>query len=258
MAVSLGRLDDAREALRAERRRCVDEREAFRSFRREVAASQATASTPNQTPAAATLVGQRGGRGGTDAALSGLRRSYERTVMSVPHYDEEYGDDFGESFAAEFGPDVATAFRSASVLSAPLRRTIAAAAASSLDERGQFIDIVDEEAESVASMRGDIEDLLGRLDDLDRTPLSDRGFDALLALYGELSALRERLDGLVAARQETISHHRRTLSGLVPDVTEFFYADLSVRYPVLATFAAVGATLATATRRVERHLAATP
>ncbi|ELK51988.1 hypothetical protein D320_14373, partial [Haloferax sp. BAB-2207] len=44
MAVSLDRLDDAREALRAERRRCVDEREAFRAFRREVAASQATAS----------------------------------------------------------------------------------------------------------------------------------------------------------------------------------------------------------------------
>lgn len=41
-------------------------------------------------------------------------------------------------------------------------------------------------------------------------------------------------------------------------MTEFFYADLSVRYPVLATLAAVGATLATATRRVERHLAATP
>jgi len=258
MAVSLDRLADAREALRAERRRCVDEREAFRAFRREVAASQATASAPTRTPATATLVRQRGQRGGTDAALSGLRRSYERTVMSVPHYDEEYGDDFGESLAAEFGPDVATAFRSASVLSPALRRTVAAAAASSLDERGKFIEVVDEEAESVASMRDDIEALLGRLGDLDRTPLSERGFDALLALYDDLSALRERLEALVAARQETISHHRRALSALVPDVTEFFYADLSVRYPVLATLAEVGTTLDTATRRVERRLAATP
>ncbi|ELZ93636.1 DUF7260 family protein [Haloferax sulfurifontis] len=258
MAVSLDRLADAREALRAERRRCVDEREAFRAFRREVAASQATASAPTRTPATATLVRQRGQRGGTDAALSGLRRSYERTVMSVPHYDEEYGDDFGESLAAEFGPDVATAFRSASVLSPALRRTVAAAAASSLDERGKFIEVVDEEAESVASMRDDIEALLGRLRDLDRTPLSERGFDALLGLYEELSALRERLEALVAARQETISHHRRALSALVPDVTEFFYAELSVRYPVLATLAEGGATLDTATRRVERRLAATP
>ncbi|REA05451.1 hypothetical protein DEQ92_03990 [Haloferax sp. Atlit-6N] len=258
MAVSLDRLDDARSALRAERRRCVDEREAFRAFRREVAASRATASTPNQAPAAATLVGQRGGRGRTDAALSGLRRSYERTVMSVPHYDEEYGDSFEESLAAEFGPDVATAFRSASVLSPPLRRTVAAAAASSRDEREKFIEVVDEETESVASMRGDIEALLGRLDDLDRTPLSERGFDALLTLYGDLPALRERLSELVAARQETISHHRRALSGLVPDVTEFLYADLPVRYPVLATLAEVGATLDAATRRVERRLAATP
>ncbi|RDZ65297.1 hypothetical protein C5B90_02700 [Haloferax sp. Atlit-12N] len=258
MAVSLDRLADAHSALRAERRRCVDEREAFRAFRREVAASQATASTPNQAPAAATLVGQRSGRGGTDAALSGLRRSYERTVMSVPHYDEEYGDSFEASLAAEFGPDVATAFRSASVLSPPLRRTVAAAAASSRDEREKFIEVVDEEAESVASMRGEVEDLLGRLDDLDRTPLSERGFDALLALYEDLSSLRERLSELVAARQKTISHHRRALSGLVPDVTEFLYADLSVRYPVLATLAEVGATLDTATRRVERRLAATP
>ncbi|MGB9957915.1 DUF7260 family protein [Haloferax prahovense] len=258
MAVSLDRLADARSALRAERRRCVDEREAFRAFRREVAASQATASTPNQAPAAATLVGQRSGRGGTDAALSGLRRSYERTVMSVPHYDEEYGDSFEESLTAEFGPDVATAFRSANVLSPPLRRTVAAAAASSLDEREQFIEVVDEEAKSVASMRGEVEALLGRLDDLDRTPLSERGFDALLALYEDLSSLRERLSDLVAARQETICHHRRALSGLVPDVTEFLYADLSVRYPVLATLAEVGATFDTATRRVERRLAATP
>ncbi len=79
-----------------------------------------------------------------------------------------------------------------------------------------------------------------------------------MALYDDLSALRDRLSRLVATRQETICHHRRALSALVPDVTEFFYADLPVRYPVLSTLATVGATLDTATRRVERHLAATP
>ncbi|ELZ91621.1 hypothetical protein C440_14944 [Haloferax mucosum ATCC BAA-1512] len=253
MAVSLDRLDAARQNLREERRRCVDERAAFLAFQKDVAAVKATA--PAATPMAVTAIGRRQH---SDGALARVRRAYERTVMSVPHYDEEYDDSFEDSVSAEFGPDVATAFRSASVFSPALRQTVASAAATAVSERAEFIRVVDEEIDSIESMHDDIASLTARLSEFDDTPLSDRGFDELLALHDGLADLRGRLDALVVERQATIANHRRALSSLDHDVTEFLYENLSVRYPVLATAAAVAAALDTATGRVETWLASTP
>lgn len=253
MALSLERLDDARQALREERRRVVDEREAFRAFRDDLATRAATTATA--TPMATKSLDDRQP---IDNSLSRVRRSYERTVMSVPHYDEEYGDTFEESVTVEFGPDVAAAFCSASVFSPPLRQRVATGAAAAVHERSEFLEVLDAEAESVESMRDGLSDLDARLVALDETPLTERGFGECLALYDDLTALADRLDALAAERQQTITAHRRALSSLVPDVTEFLYEALPVRYPVLATLADARDVLDTAARRVERRLASTP
>ncbi|KTG19481.1 DUF7260 family protein [Haloferax profundi] len=253
MAVSLTRLDAAQEALRRERRRCVDEREAFRAFRSDL--SDLTATTPAQTPMAAQSLGHVQAN---DGSLTRVRRSYERTVMSVPHYDEEYGDTFEDSMVAEFGPDVAVAFQSASVFSPALHQTVTSAAATARSERDEFIEVLDEETASIESMRERLSSLLDRLVALDDRPLSERGFGELLALYEQVSVLRSRLETIASDRQETLVAHRRALSSLIPDVTEFLYEDLPCRYPVLATLADVRETLDTAERRVERHIASTP
>ncbi|EMA03470.1 hypothetical protein C439_05710 [Haloferax mediterranei ATCC 33500] len=249
--MSLNRLDAARRNLREERRRCVDEREAFRAFQKDVSGLKATAPTPRTPPAI-------GHRQTTDSALTRVRRAYERTVMSVPHYDVEYGDSFEDSVSAEFGPDVATAFQSASVFSPALRHTVVSAAAAAVDERTEFVRVVDEESESIESMRDEIAAIVGRLSDLDDALHSTCGFDELLTLYSEISDFQDRLSTLVEQRQKTITNHRRALSSWVPDVTEFFYEDLPTRYPVLATLADVGGELDTVTRRVERQLASAP
>ncbi|ELZ85540.1 hypothetical protein C453_06983 [Haloferax elongans ATCC BAA-1513] len=254
MAVSLDSLEAAKRALRRERRRCVDEREAFRAFKREVGKLKATAPTAS----AASTPPLIGHQQATDGSLTRVRRAYERTVMSVPHYDEEYGDPFADSLAAEFGPDVAAAFQSATVFSPALRQTVASAATEAVADRMEFVDIVDGEFESVESMADEISTLCNRLSFLDDKPLSERSFNELLAVRENVCRLQTRVDELAATRQQTIADHRRELSSLVPDVAEYLYQDLSVRYPVLSTLAAVGETLTEALRRVERRLAATP
>ncbi|WP_396613214.1 hypothetical protein ACH9L7_08145 [Haloferax sp. S1W] len=250
----LDHLDAARRTLRRERRRCVDEREAFRAFERAVTSLKATAPTPSPPPAAPVIGRQQA----TDGSLTRVRRAYEQTVMSVPHYDEEYADPYSESLEAEFGPDVAAAVQSATVFSPTLRRTVTAAATEAIAEREEFLDIIDEEVESVETMTDEITALDDRLDFLDDRPLSERGFNELLALHANVRRRQTRVDELASTRQQTIAEQRRSMSSFVPDVAEYFYQDLTVRYPVLSTLAALGETLDRALRRLERHLAATP
>lgn len=253
MALNPARLDAARQVLREERRRTVDEREAFRSFRDEL---RSTTATPPSTTAMGVTSLARSQT--TDKSLARVRRSYERTVMSVPHYDDEYADTFEDSITAEFGPGVAAALQSASCFSPGLRQTLTAAAETAVRERDEFIDVLDVESNSIESMSVGISSVHATLVSLDETPLPEQTFDELRALYEDVSALGAELESLAATRQRTLVHHRRALSSMVPDVTEYLYGDLSVRYPVLATLAEAAETLDTAMRCVERHLASTP
>ncbi|WP_410765245.1 hypothetical protein [Haloferax sp. DFSO60] len=248
--VDLPRLDAAQHALRTERRRCVDEREAFRSFHADIV-NQKT-SVPTKTPPLLSARQQ------TDNSLERVQRSYERTVMSVPHYESEYGDSFETSLREEFGPDVAAVFQSSNGLSETLRQRMVSAATASYVERVDFIEVVDAEASSLEAVRDEAVQIHARLCELDRVPLPDRGFDALWALYESVGDLHERLDTVLETRLATIVAHRQSLSPLHADVTEFLYQKLDARYPTLATLAELGEVIETASRRVERHLAATP
>ncbi|MFC7204185.1 hypothetical protein ACFQJC_11720 [Haloferax namakaokahaiae] len=250
MALTFERLETAHRALRTERRRCVDEREAFRSFHADLANQQVAA--PQTTP---PLVNARQQ---TTSSLQRVRRSYERTVMSVPHYESEYGDTFETSLREEFGPDVASVFCSSQSLSKPLHQRMVSAATASYVERVEFIEIVDAESSSLENVREEAAEIHARLRELDEVPLPDRGFEALCALYESVGDLQERLDRLVSRRQTTIMAHRRALSPLHADVTLFFYDDLDVRYPALSTLADLGEVIDTARKRIERHIAATP
>ena len=59
--------------------------------------------------------------GHAESQLKRVRNAYRETVMSVPHYQEDYGDSLPESLAEEFGPEIATAVLTTDQLTPPLR-----------------------------------------------------------------------------------------------------------------------------------------
>lgn len=248
-------LGEARAALRAERRRCVDENAAFRSFCAAVADVQPSASAGSS---AGPLAVKTVDRTGVSSPLSAVRRAYERTVMEVPHYEEEYGDTYEESLRAEFGDDIAAGVTSsASTFSPELRRAVVAAGESAARERREFLDLLDAEFESLDAVEDGIERTVTDLSSLDDRPLSSRSFGELVALRDDVRALRDELDERARGRQRTLVTHRRTLSGLVPSVTDYLYYDIDCEYPGLDALASARRLVETALSRVDRRIATT-
>jgi hypothetical protein len=221
-------------ALRVERRRTVDERQAFEAFRDRV--SSITAEGVSVDPSTAGPVTGLGGAGsggdgavgggavdafgdalgrGTDeagdgvtaAAGSGLvavRDAYRATVMSVPHYEAEYDDTYERSVAAEFGPEIAYALTRTTRFREEYKRSLLTAASTAIEERGSFLDAVESEVESVSRagsrldpIRSEIEairDELGVTDERDGD--GERTGARAPPTFGALDAFRTRIDSL--------------------------------------------------------------
>ena len=248
----------ARRIVDRERRRCVDEREAFAALADAVADLETAAvrSDPVSVPAGSGAGVRTDGASG--ATTGGVRAAYERTVMAVSHYDEEYGESYRESLAVEFGPDLAAALTGAGTLTPRLREAAATAAGLAREERVAFVTLLDAErasldrvADGVAAVRAD---LAGR----DDRPLGDRRFDDLRGLRTVVLDLEARIDDLAAARQRRLARYRGGFDHVDSSLPAYLYAELGTDHPALAALASIGKTLATARRRVERALAAAP
>jgi hypothetical protein len=255
MAVVETHLADAARRVRRERRRSLDELQAFRTFRSAVADVHPTAGGGRGGGPLAT---KTLGRSGASPSLTAIRREYERTVMAVSHYEEEYGDGYEESVAAEFGEDVAAALTGAGPgsLTPNLRQALVAGATAAMDERDEFCSLLDEESESVETVRAAVESADETLRSLDDAPLSDRSFAELVRLRESVVAVRDRLDEVAADRQATLQGHRRRLRGYVPDVTAYLYAPLAVEYPALDALGRLRDVVEMALTRVDSHLIA--
>ncbi|WP_379828689.1 DUF7260 family protein [Haloplanus litoreus] len=243
------RIDEARAAVAAERACVATERDAFEAFDRRVAAL-ATVAASTTPPLLSDP--QRSGQ-----SLERVRTAYEETVMSVPHYEAEYGDTVAESLAAEFGEDLAAALVGGTALTADFRDAVRAAAAAARREREEFLTVLDREDTSLARTAADLSEVRSDLEALDDPPLSDRSFDDLRALWESVRDVEARIEGIGMRRQETIRGYRKELPGVPTDLVEYLYADLSVTHPVLAAVATLGDETRRARRRVERRLAST-
>jgi len=241
------RLDAARTALRTERRRVVDEREAFAAFRRRL-----TDIDPADVPTAGDrrLLVDAPTATGADA----VRDAYRATVMSVPHYDDEYGDTYRDSVEIEFGPAVAAGL--AEGLDPPTKRATLAAARSGYEDRDRLVEALDAEADSLADCRAVAVPVLDELHELNaETRASDYG--ALEAVRGRLVVLERRCDDAVTDRQTHLreNHDRLGLPADFPDLQRYLYRDLDVDYPALATLAELADLVREARIRAERRLA---
>lgn len=259
-------LCDARDALRVERRRTVDEREAFEVFRsrvREIPAEATPTAGPGAAAGAATMTGVtsdrsrfRGGRGGTGSGLVAVRNAYRETVMSVPHYDEEYNDTYERSLAAEFSPEIAVALTREPTLHERYRASLLTKTTEAIERREEFVDVIESESPSVARAREELTPILEEVATFARREFEAADFGALDAYRARLTVLAEKCDGIAARRQRerTDGERAMTVGEVVSDVQTYLYRDLSVTYPVLAAVATVGERIESVRADVERSM----
>jgi hypothetical protein len=253
-------LAEARAAVDGERRRCADERAAFRAFRRRLAGQRFGGESGARGDGRPVTPGVRtvdGAREKADASVRRMRETYRETVMAVPHYDEEYGETLAENLAAEFGPDLAAAVAGAATLTPGLREALVATADAACNERDELVALLDRELASVSTATEKLGGVRCRLAAFEPRALVAAGFDDLRERYDEAGKLRRHVDDLAADRQATLADHRRTFAGAdeTVSVVEFLYADTDRTYPVLSAVAVTREQVDAAERRVLRSLA---
>lgn len=244
------------DALETERRRTEAERRAFDAFADRVADVQPSGARRGSDP----------DRGGTAAAsaiaapeltfvsapsaaaspLEAVRTAYEETVMSLPFYEEEYGDTYDESLREEFGPDVAAALTQRSAFSPTVKRVLLAKAEEARSERELLLESCERERKSIEDAADALLPVAEGLRSLEAIGFDAAEPSALDAYGARLSALRDTCERVAAARQATIREHRATYGRATDtlDLCEYLYQPLPSTFPVLNACGAL-------TRRIE-------
>lgn len=255
--VAFAYIRDAETACRRERRRILDERDAFESFADRVAEvdtmSAATDSTPSGVPAGGFRgvgVGRRPGgeKPGPDATLRRVLAAYGDTVLSLPHYRAEYEETAAESLAAELGPDTVTALASDGGLSAGTQSALVDRSRQAVSAREALAGAIDEEIDELGrreSAMATIDRRRQRLLDHLEGVRGDRETDAAIDVWNRLADLEGRCDELAADRQRSLDDPPlRPEAAPDADCERPFYQYLygpadGPRHPVLAAVAEV-------------------
>ena len=248
-----GRLTTAQEAVRRERRRTVDELEALRTFEDRVRAIETESTTATDGPAAGVAVAAAGPTSG----LRRVRQAYEETVMSVPHYAEEYDDTYVESLHEEFNPDLASALTDGTNFNDRCKQATLSVASESQSARQLLVGALDAEEESLREVSEELRPVVEEVADLSIRSYDDEPFGSLDAYRARLHVLEERCDEVAADRQASLFEQRRArwLPSNAPDIARYVYQEASFDYPVMSTVAELTERIRTVRATVEREMA---
>jgi hypothetical protein len=179
------------------------------------------------------------GSGGTppDDRVERARRAYRDTVMSVPHYEEEYGESLAENVSAEFGESVAIALEGAEAFTPGLRRTLLEGAETARERRNSLVRAIEQEEAALrgaASTLSDVESAVESVNDGGST--LSLSFEQLMDRWGRLYDLERECEGVVEERQESIQSGYGVPLRLDGPITlqEYLYDSLPVTHPILA------------------------
>ena len=238
----------ARSACEDERDRLLAERRAFERFVRRVEEIEPVDAMGTTVQAGATASMSHSIDGDE---LSTVEDAYRETVMSVDHYENDYGESVRENMAAELGADVTTAVLDGQRFHPQLKVAIMTKCTEAYETRTNVLRDIDGEAGQIEDARSEIESVEATLERLDSRSLLDKSFEDLREDYAELCDLETDCEALLADRQETVTAREPSPE---PDEGHDFHAylydPLEVSYPVLAATLSTLSTVRSARRRV--------
>lgn len=242
---------EATSLVEEERARLAAERDAFDAFSRRLASVEVSEVT--------TTVAASGGLAVEtstmpDDRLARVKDAYRDTVMSVPHYEEDYGESLAENLAAEFGDGLAFAVVDGRQLTPPLKSALLAASDEASRERTAFLSTLEAEAEALAEAATAIGKIDDEVESIADAPPTERSYEELVAEWTRLGALGDRCRELLRSRQEEI---RSTSTATKPDGLElhdYLYDELPVSHPVLADLASLADAIGSLRSQLLRSL----
>ncbi len=267
--VALAYIRDAKASCRDEQRRVRDEQDAFEEFADRVSGldpAPASSTAPSlDGPAAAvrTVSAVDGGNGVDDVRLRRVLAAYRDTVMSLPHYREEYDETIPESLAAELGPDTAAALASNGTLSTGAQSALVRRSRQAADARSSLADAIDTEIDALSGYETDLT-LVDRrrrrlLEHLDG--VRGDGTDAAIDIWRRLDGLEDDCDEIAGERQRTLDDPPMDVAPPGEEADrrsfhEYLYGPTEgPRYPVLAQIAEIAGRIRTDRDRVASRIA---
>ncbi|MFB6296706.1 MAG: hypothetical protein ABEH66_07720 [Halobacteriales archaeon] len=248
---ALKHISEAKSVLAEERKRTTDERDALAAFRRRVAALEATEPPPagGDTAVLGAGAGTPGGNaiapGGPVAASAGppdgqldrLLEAYRETVMSVPHYEDEYDEPIEVNMTAELGEEVATAVFDGAAFTPHLKHAVVQQSQEGRTRREELLDVIDREADRLSGTGEELREIEAALDArrADHPGEFHRlSFDELSARWDELGEVEGRCENLIENRQPSPASDRWTRGGGDVSFREYAYQSLPTTHPVLS------------------------
>ncbi len=221
--------------LRIERRQTAAELSAFDAFIDRLQDVPTGRVASSSGPSALT---ERSSGGG----LASVREAYRSTVMDVPHYEEEYGNDFAADVTEEFGSTIATILERGGPLDVQTKRTLLALAVDSRSRRVTLLDIIDAERESIEVAAECLQPIAEELDTMADVEFRAESFGSLDAHRARIDTLVDRCDAAAESRQNDLRQHRTTaaLSESIAAVPLYLYQGLESTFPILSFIAALG------------------
>lgn len=237
--------DEARQALRAERRKLVDEQQAFEQFADRVGGLEPTRQ-PDRSPRSVPPRGRPG--------LERVHAAYRETVMSVPHYREDYDESLAENLAGECDEALAVAVADGTHLSPWLQRSLVAAAREAGRARGEVLETIDEERAALDRGAERVRELVAELVALREQPLERAEFNCLRETRERLDAMAERCETLTTARQETLRSYNRANPLDLEHFGHYCYGDCESIHPIISLVADVAEQVDRTRQVVDRRL----
>ncbi|EMA54771.1 DUF7260 family protein [Halococcus salifodinae] len=239
--------------------RTITERDAFARFADCVADFDVSSvdlhpDHAQQAPAQTLVAPETATR--TKSPLARVRGAYRDSVMSVPHYDEEYDDSLLESLTGEFSPEVAAAVLTNDQLTPHLRDRLIDATHQARESRHALLQGLNNERTALEATNENLTRLGADLDDV----LSAQSFhtwtgEELATARECIHARQQECDQLAADRQATLQKQRIPSTHHIDhEFTQYLYESLPVTYPVLTDITSLVGTLRTAQHGVERAL----
>lgn len=224
-----GYVTEAVSNIEREEEQLTTERDAFYAFTDDIR----TVSVPVQQSVGVTAVQLAAPSAGEDQ-LRTVRNAYRETVMSVPHYDEEYGEALRKNMAAELDEDLATMVVDGTRFSKPLKQLLVQHARTAARQREEVIEAINEERDSIVDAHSRLQAIDVRRDRNTEFELLQESFSELVDLERDLRQSKRRCEQVLDDRQHDIHRVNREFQRSArPSLQQYLYADLEVTFPVL-------------------------
>jgi hypothetical protein len=231
-----GQISSAIDILLTEYNQVTEEIRAFEQFKKRVLNISINTDSRN------TVGRFRYERKPTAGGTNRVRTAYDETVMSVSHYDAEYGDTYASSVSEEFGPDIATALTESSELTPILKSALINQIENIIESRKELRKTIQLEQDSIKSAHEDLNDLAKMLCNYTKNEFSHMNYNQLSKYKNKTCKNKRVLDEVAIIRQQDINKIRKSMQTdrTTSDLYSYLYQSLSTTYPVLNIIGQLG------------------